>query len=88
MDAHMHARASVYGWRMLVWSAEDDYRKEITIDDNPCILDIVDTAGQETQSAMRDQVRCGLDVLRIGLIRPNLPCCAVHANRARIPHCV
>jgi len=35
---------------------EDSYRKQITIDDQPtCLLDILDTAGQEEYSAMRDQ---------------------------------
>ena len=35
--------------------AEDSYRKQVTIDDETCILDILDTAGQEEYSAMRDQ---------------------------------
>merc|ERR1712159_508287 len=34
---------------------EDSYRKQVTIDDETCILDILDTAGQEEYSAMRDQ---------------------------------
>jgi GTPase KRas protein len=34
---------------------EDSYRKQVTIDDNTCLLDILDTAGQEEYSAMRDQ---------------------------------
>jgi len=34
---------------------EDSYRKQISIDDEPAILDILDTAGQEELSAMRDQ---------------------------------
>lgn len=35
---------------------EDSYRKQVTIDDQPtCLLDILDTAGQEEYSAMRDQ---------------------------------
>eukprot|EP01096_Ripella_sp_DP13-Kostka_P012445 TRINITY_DN520_c1_g1_i1.p1 TRINITY_DN520_c1_g1~~TRINITY_DN520_c1_g1_i1.p1 ORF type:complete len:185 (-),score=58.26 TRINITY_DN520_c1_g1_i1:272-826(-) len=34
---------------------EDSYRKQVTIDDEPCLLDILDTAGQEEYSAMRDQ---------------------------------
>lgn len=33
---------------------EDSYRKQVTIDDETCILDILDTAGQEEYSAMRD----------------------------------
>ena len=78
--------AHVYGWFMLVWCAEDSYRKQVTIDDETCILDILDTAGQEEYSAMRDQVCCGPDLLRLGLIRHTPPWCAVHANRARISH--
>ena len=39
--------------------AEDSYRKQVTIDDETCILDILDTAGQEEYSAMRDQVGTG-----------------------------
>ncbi len=33
---------------------EDSYRKQVTIDDETCMLDILDTAGQEEYSAMRD----------------------------------
>jgi len=34
---------------------EDSYRKQVNIDDQVCLLDILDTAGQEEYSAMRDQ---------------------------------
>lgn len=34
----------------LIWQ-----RKQVTIDDETCLLDILDTAGQEEYSAMRDQ---------------------------------
>jgi len=34
---------------------EDSYRKQVTIDEESCLLDILDTAGQEEYSAMRDQ---------------------------------
>ena len=34
---------------------EDSYRKQVVIDGETCILDILDTAGQEEYSAMRDQ---------------------------------
>jgi len=34
---------------------EDSYRKQVAIDDEPALLDILDTAGQEEFSAMRDQ---------------------------------
>jgi len=34
---------------------EDSYRKQVTVDEQPCFLNILDTAGQEEYSAMRDQ---------------------------------
>ncbi|KAF9110631.1 Ras GTPase ras2, partial [Mortierella sp. AM989] len=34
---------------------EDSYRKQTVIDDEPCILEILDTAGQEEYTALRDQ---------------------------------
>ncbi|KAK4336967.1 hypothetical protein RND71_043417 [Anisodus tanguticus] len=34
---------------------EDSYRKQVVIDGETCVLDILDTAGQEEYSAMRDQ---------------------------------
>ena len=34
---------------------EDSYRKRVTIDDESCLLDILDTVGQEEYSAMQDQ---------------------------------
>jgi small GTP-binding protein len=34
---------------------EDSYRKQVVIDAETCILDILDTAGQEEYTAMRDQ---------------------------------
>ena len=34
---------------------EDSYRKQVTIDEQPAILDILDTAGQEEYSSMQDQ---------------------------------
>eukprot|EP01099_Mayorella_cantabrigiensis_P006566 TRINITY_DN551_c0_g2_i1.p1 TRINITY_DN551_c0_g2~~TRINITY_DN551_c0_g2_i1.p1 ORF type:complete len:189 (-),score=39.06 TRINITY_DN551_c0_g2_i1:285-851(-) len=34
---------------------EDTYRKQVTIDDETCLLNLLDTAGQEEYSAMRDQ---------------------------------
>ena len=33
---------------------EDSYRKQVTIDEETCLLDILDTAGQEEYSVMRD----------------------------------
>ncbi|KAH6941585.1 hypothetical protein HPB50_020478 [Hyalomma asiaticum] len=35
--------------------SEDSYRKQVVIDGETCLLDILDTAGQEEYSAMRDQ---------------------------------
>ena len=34
---------------------EDSYRKQATIDKETCILEILDTAGEEEHSLMRDQ---------------------------------
>eukprot|EP01084_Bolivina_argentea_P227113 383603_1 len=34
---------------------EDSYRKQVTIDDEPALLDILDTAGQEEYAALQDQ---------------------------------
>ena len=31
------------------------HREQVTIDEETCLLDILDTAGQEEYSAMRDQ---------------------------------
>jgi len=39
---------------------ENSYRKQVEIDGETCMLDILDTAGQEEYSAMRDQyIRTG-----------------------------
>lgn len=34
---------------------EDSYRKQVVIDEEPCILEVLDTAGQEEYTALRDQ---------------------------------
>ncbi|KAI9269717.1 small G-protein Ras2 [Helicostylum pulchrum] len=34
---------------------EDSYRKQVVIDDFPCVLEVLDTAGQEEYTALRDQ---------------------------------
>jgi len=34
---------------------EDSYRKQMVVDDEACLLEILDTAGQEELTAMRDQ---------------------------------
>jgi len=45
---------------------EDSYRKRATIDDETCLLDILDTAGTNEYSAMRDQyMRSGQGFLLI-----------------------
>ena len=37
------------------YTIEDSYRRQVTIDDETCLLDILDTAGLEVYSAMRPQ---------------------------------
>ncbi|KAJ3437333.1 ras-like protein rasd [Anaeramoeba flamelloides] len=37
---------------------EDSYRRQVVIDEETCLLDILDTAGQEEYSAMRDSYMC------------------------------
>ncbi|KAM3479256.1 hypothetical protein NHJ13051_006860 [Beauveria bassiana] len=34
---------------------EDQYRKQVVIDSQPCMLEVLDTAGQEEYTALRDQ---------------------------------
>jgi len=34
---------------------EDSYRKQVVIDDQACVLEVLDTAGQEEYTALRDQ---------------------------------
>ncbi|CAG8514079.1 28134_t:CDS:2 [Gigaspora margarita] len=34
---------------------EDSYRKKVVVDDHPCVLEVMDTAGQEEYTALRDQ---------------------------------
>lgn len=34
---------------------EDSYRKQVVIDDAACVLEVLDTAGQEEYTALRDQ---------------------------------
>jgi small GTP-binding protein len=40
---------------------EDSYRKQIQVDGEVCHLDILDTAGQEEYSCMRNQYMRGMD---------------------------
>jgi small GTP-binding protein len=39
---------------------EDSYRKQCVIDDETCLLDVLDTAGQEEYSAMRGKKKLSL----------------------------
>ena len=49
----------LFVWHVLL-RIENSYRKQVNIDDETCMLDILDTAGQEEYSAMRDQyIRSG-----------------------------
>ena len=41
--------------RLPPFAPQDSYRKQVVIDGETCLLDILDTAGQEEYSAMRDQ---------------------------------
>lgn len=46
--------------RVVPIPTENMYRKQVSIDNEPCVLEILDTAGQEEYSAMRDQyIRSG-----------------------------
>ena len=49
----------IFTGRLNVWLfhlfLQDSYRKQVVIDGETCLLDILDTAGQEEYSAMRDQ---------------------------------
>ena len=45
---------------------EDSYRKQLCVDEEVCLLDILDTAGQEEYAAMRDQyIRSGEGFLMV-----------------------
>eukprot|EP01115_Flamella_aegyptia_P014573 TRINITY_DN836_c2_g1_i1.p1 TRINITY_DN836_c2_g1~~TRINITY_DN836_c2_g1_i1.p1 ORF type:complete len:193 (+),score=52.81 TRINITY_DN836_c2_g1_i1:74-652(+) len=47
-------------------TVEDSYRKQCTVDNEQCLLDILDTAGQEEYSAMRDNyLRTGQGFLMV-----------------------
>lgn len=54
---------------------EDSYRKQVSIDDETCLLDILDTAGQEEYSAMRGNSQTSSENK---IFRP------IHENRSRI----
>jgi len=64
---------------------EDSYRKQVTIDDETCLLDILDTAGQEEYSAMRDQyMRTGQGFLCVYAITSRTSFDEVSAFREQI----
>ena len=47
--------SSIWACVCLVLSISDSYRKQCVIDDEVALLDVLDTAGQEEYSAMREQ---------------------------------
>ena len=64
---------------------EDSYRKQVTIDDETCILDVLDTAGQEEYSAMRDSyMRTGQGFLLVYAITSRSSFDEVSAFREQI----
>ncbi|XP_067863381.1 GTPase NRas [Heptranchias perlo] len=64
---------------------EDSYRKQVVIDGETCLLDILDTAGQEEYSAMRDQyMRTGEGFLCVFAINNIKSFADVHLYREQI----
>uniref|UniRef100_A0A673LBK0 small monomeric GTPase n=1 Tax=Sinocyclocheilus rhinocerous TaxID=307959 RepID=A0A673LBK0_9TELE len=64
---------------------EDSYRKQVVIDGETCLLDILDTAGQEEYSAMRDQyMRTGEGFLCVFAINNLKSFADVHLYREQI----
>merc|ERR1712010_395827 len=67
---------------------EDSYRKQVVIDNNSCLLEILDTAGQEEFTALRDQwIRdCEGFVLIYSITsRPSFEQISVFKDQDRIP---
>lgn len=63
---------------------QDSYRKQVVIDGETCLLDILDTAGQEEYSAMRDQyMRTGEGFLCVFAINNSKSFEDVHLYRYR-----
>jgi GTPase KRas protein len=61
------------------------YRKQVNIDEETCLLDILDTAGQEEYSAMRDQyMRTGQGFLLVYAINSRSSFDESHDFRAQI----
>uniref|UniRef100_A0AAQ4R6F8 GTPase KRas n=1 Tax=Gasterosteus aculeatus aculeatus TaxID=481459 RepID=A0AAQ4R6F8_GASAC len=64
---------------------EDSYRKQVVIDGETCLLDILDTAGQEEYSAMRDQyMRTGEGFLCVFAINNTKSFQDIHQYREQI----
>ncbi|XP_035309618.1 GTPase KRas-like isoform X2 [Cricetulus griseus] len=64
---------------------EDSYRKQVVIDGETCLLDILDTAGQEEYSAMRDQyMRTGEGFLCVFAMNNTKSFEAIHHYREQI----
>ncbi|XP_035309513.1 GTPase KRas-like isoform X4 [Cricetulus griseus] len=64
---------------------EDSYRKQVVIDGEICHLDILDTAGQEEYSAMRDQyMRTGEGFLCVFAMNNTKSFEAIHHYREQI----
>jgi len=64
---------------------EDSYRKQVVIDAETCLLDILDTAGQEEYSAMRDQyMRTGEGFLCVFAVNNRKSFDDVHQYREQI----
>ena len=66
---------------------QDSYRKQVVIDGETCLLDILDTAGQEEYSAMRDQyMRTGEGFLCVFAINNTKSFEDVHLYRYKLLH--
>ncbi|XP_033102378.1 GTPase HRas [Anneissia japonica] len=64
---------------------EDSYRKQVVIDGETCLLDILDTAGQEEYSAMRDQyMRTGEGFLCVYAVNNEKSFEDIHSYREQI----
>jgi GTPase KRas len=52
---HIFEKTTNFFVCLLQPTIEDSYRKQVVIDDESCLLEILDTAGQEEFTALRDQ---------------------------------
>ena len=65
---------------------EANYRKQVTVDQDAVMLDILDTAGQEEYSVLREQyMRMGDGFLLVCQI-PSRPICHSQATHADLSH--